>query len=127
MTQLTAHDSLYLHRKQKAVTYYIAQGLDTKEIAEVTGLSVRNVKYYAEQAMHKLGADNRAHLVTLAFFHGILRFLCVTFMLLGMGTTLARTDGELRGRSPRTSRTVRVTRNARRKQDIDDLLELVNV
>lgn len=54
-----------LSERQKDVVRLIAQGLINKEIAERLETSEHTVKYYIAQAMRKLGARTRAHMVAI--------------------------------------------------------------
>jgi len=50
-----------------------ADGLGTAEIAESRRTTAQVIKNYTYRACQKLGADNRAHLIAVAFRAGIIR------------------------------------------------------
>jgi DNA-binding NarL/FixJ family response regulator len=55
-----------LTRRQRMVVALIAQGLETREIADTLYVSMATVKTHVRHAMEKLGAHTRAQLVAVA-------------------------------------------------------------
>jgi DNA-binding CsgD family transcriptional regulator len=51
----------------------LADGLGTTEIAANRRTSAQVIKNYTYRACQKLGADNRAHLIAVAFRQGIIK------------------------------------------------------
>jgi len=126
MPTLQAHYSRWLTRQETKSTFHVANGLSNQEIGERLGICERTAKYHVENAMHKLDADNRAHMITEAFRHGILKFLCVTLMMLSVGITLTNADTDIRVSRGglKTSRATRPIRN-RRREAFGEPLELI--
>ena len=58
--------------REQEVLDLAAQGLATKQIADVLGLSIPTVKFHLSNLMTKFGAQNRAELVILAAREGFL-------------------------------------------------------
>jgi DNA-binding CsgD family transcriptional regulator len=55
---------------------HLADGLGTAEIAEIAAsrsTTAQVIKNYTYRACQKLGADNRAHLIAVAFRAGIIK------------------------------------------------------
>ncbi|NKQ52256.1 response regulator transcription factor [Amycolatopsis sp. K13G38] len=59
-------------RREYDVLRLVAAGHTNPEIGERLGLSLNTVKTYLHNVMHKLGARNRAQLITNARTHGLL-------------------------------------------------------
>jgi two-component system, NarL family, response regulator DevR len=55
------------------VLQHLADGLGTAEIAASRSTSAQVIKNYTYRACQKLGADNRAHLIAVAFRAGIIK------------------------------------------------------
>jgi DNA-binding CsgD family transcriptional regulator len=55
------------------VLQHLADGLGTAEIAVSRGTTTQVIKNHTYQACQKLGADNRAHLIAVAFQAGIIK------------------------------------------------------
>lgn len=123
----------------------IAEGLSSKEVARVMGISERTANFHADSAMDKLGARNRAHLVWIASRKGIIvpagfatlgmlifnLVVCGAFYFLlklasnisvaiALSTNLIPSDNELRRNSVRT-RVMRTVRVRTREQLANDL------
>lgn len=62
-----------LTTRELEVLHLAALGLTNAAIARELWLSSDTVKIHMTQMMRKLDADNRAHAVTQAFRHGVLR------------------------------------------------------
>ena len=54
-----------LSAREQEVAGLVAEGLTDREIAARLGLAHRTVQTHVANARHKLGADNRSHLVAL--------------------------------------------------------------
>jgi DNA-binding NarL/FixJ family response regulator len=55
-----------LSRREAEVLQHLAHGLTTEGVGKALFLSPATVRSYAENAMHKLGANNRVHAVAIA-------------------------------------------------------------
>lgn len=58
--------------RQRQLLYLTSCGLETREVADRTGLSLNTVKHQLGEAYRRLGARNRAHAVRRAFELGLL-------------------------------------------------------
>jgi DNA-binding NarL/FixJ family response regulator len=81
----------------------VASGHTNSEIGQQLDLSLNTVKAYLSNVMHKLGARNRAQVITNARAHGLLLICCPNSSPCQIGR-LDGTDriGHLVGRSPST-------------------------
>jgi len=61
-----------LSRRELEIVRYIARGFANKQIAYQLNISEQTVKNHIESIMRKLGAKNRAHVVTLAIRQGLI-------------------------------------------------------
>lgn len=59
--------------REMEVLELVANGYSAKEVAETLGIAPRTVERHTENARLKMRARNRAHMVTKAVMHGILR------------------------------------------------------
>ena len=107
MSTLQARTNRYLTNQETKAIVHVANGLSNHEIGERLGICERTAKYHVENAMHKLDADNRTHMVTEAFHHRILEFLVLVLVLHSglMLPTAAEKENPLRPRSGGTRRT----------------------
>jgi DNA-binding NarL/FixJ family response regulator len=64
-----------LTAREREVLRLIAQGLPSKQVAQVLNISERTVKFHVSSLLRKLGADNRAQAVALAAERGLLESL----------------------------------------------------
>ena len=64
--------SSLLSRRELEVMKRISWGERTKEMADIMGLSEFTIKQYVQAAIHKLGAQNRAHAVSELLRKGII-------------------------------------------------------
>ena len=55
------------------IMQHLADGLGTAEIAATRSTSAQVIKNYTYRACQKLGADNRAHLIAVAFRAGLIK------------------------------------------------------
>jgi two-component system, NarL family, response regulator DevR len=55
------------------IMQHLADGLGSAEIAASRSTSAQVIKNYTYRACQKLGADNRAHLIAVAFRAGIIK------------------------------------------------------
>jgi DNA-binding CsgD family transcriptional regulator len=62
-----------LSRTEVEIMQELADGLGTAEIAANRRTTAQVIKNYMYRACQKLGADNRAHLIAVAFRQGIIR------------------------------------------------------
>jgi DNA-binding NarL/FixJ family response regulator len=62
-----------LSETEVQIMQYLADGQGTREIATARQTSVQVIKNYTYHACQKLGADNRAHLIAVAFRAGIIK------------------------------------------------------
>lgn len=53
--------------RERQAARLIAQGLENKEIAAQMGITLQTVKNMVHHIFHRLGARNRAHIVSLLF------------------------------------------------------------
>jgi DNA-binding CsgD family transcriptional regulator len=65
-----ALDGPKLTPKEREVLARIVEGDTNAELARVLGISAWTAKFHTANLLRKLGAKNRAHLVTLAFRTG---------------------------------------------------------
>jgi LuxR family transcriptional regulator, transcriptional regulator of spore coat protein len=79
INNLEVHD---LPQRQAETLVLTAQGLSSKEVARAMGISSRTVEMNLHHSMLRLGARNRAHLVTQAIAAGILKIRTAAFLLL---------------------------------------------
>jgi DNA-binding CsgD family transcriptional regulator len=56
------------------IMQHLADGLGSAEIAASRSTSAQVIKNYTYRACQKLGADNRAHLIAVAFRAGIIKW-----------------------------------------------------
>jgi DNA-binding CsgD family transcriptional regulator len=59
-----------LNAREIEVLQHLADGLGTADIAANRSTSAQVIKNYTYRACQKLGADNRAHLIAVAFPNG---------------------------------------------------------
>ena len=64
----------FLTPKQQLIMELIAEGLDTKQIAEETNTSVSNIEKMITRILDKVDAHNRTNAVTQCFRRGIIGF-----------------------------------------------------
>jgi two-component system nitrate/nitrite response regulator NarL len=64
-------ESPSLSAREKEIIKYIADGLNSKEIAKSLFLSVRTIETHRSRILHKLGLKNTAELVRLAIIENI--------------------------------------------------------
>ena len=64
--------ALKLSERELSVLRLVAEGLQTKQIAQALVISERTVKFHINSIFRKLGADNRAQAVALAAQRGLL-------------------------------------------------------
>jgi DNA-binding CsgD family transcriptional regulator len=62
-----------LTAKETSILQSLADGLGTKEIAEMHGTSPQTIKNFVYRSCQKTGCDNRVHLVAQAIRRGIVR------------------------------------------------------
>ena len=62
-----------LNTNEVEVLQELADGLGTAEIAASSRTTAQVIKNYTYRACQKLGADNRAHLIAVAFRAGLIR------------------------------------------------------
>ena len=62
-----------LSDRELEIVQFLADSLDTKEIARKLGTSVETVRKQIQSLMSKLGVNNRAGAVAVAFRAGLLR------------------------------------------------------
>jgi DNA-binding CsgD family transcriptional regulator len=62
-----------LNATEIEVSQHLADGLGTAEIAANRSTTAQVIKNYTYRACQKLGADNRAHLIAVAFRAGIIK------------------------------------------------------
>jgi two-component system, NarL family, response regulator DevR len=55
------------------IMQHLADGLGTAEIAASRSTTAQVIKNYTYRACQKLGADNRAHVIAVAFRQGIIK------------------------------------------------------
>ncbi len=61
-----------LTRREREVVFLTSNGLTSKEVALQIELAPRTVERHLENARHKMGARNRAHLIVKASEAGVL-------------------------------------------------------
>jgi DNA-binding NarL/FixJ family response regulator len=59
--------------REKQVLKLVAEGLSSKEVADVLGISVKTAMTHREHVMEKLGVHNRTELVRFAIRRGVIR------------------------------------------------------
>jgi len=69
----SGHESLF-----EQIVRYVAQGYLNKEISQALGTSEQYIKNCIFSITRKLGARNRAHLIILALFNGLLDLQSLT-------------------------------------------------
>lgn len=131
-------------REHEAVVC-IAEGLSSKELARVLGISERTANFHVDGAMEKLGARNRSHLVWIAsregiiiptgfatlgllitnlvvcgVFYSLLKFFSNVSVAIALSSNLIPADDVLRRNSVRT-RVMRTVRVKTREQTAVDL------
>lgn len=57
---------------EKKIISLIANGLRSKEVAEITGLKTRTVETYIQELRRLYGARNTTHLISIAYQRKIL-------------------------------------------------------
>jgi LuxR family transcriptional regulator of spore coat protein len=62
-----------LTARELEILEYIAQGLSTKEVAQVIDIAARTIDRHIENIRLKLRAKNRTHMVTCAVMEGLLQ------------------------------------------------------
>jgi two-component system, NarL family, response regulator DevR len=62
-----------LNASEIEVLQHLADGVGTADIAASGSTSAQVIKNYTYRACQKLGADNRAHLIEIAFRAGIIK------------------------------------------------------
>lgn len=62
-----------LSNRETTILMCIADGMTNSQIAEEMFLSEQSVKMAVQSITYKLGANNRAHAVGIAYHRGILR------------------------------------------------------
>jgi DNA-binding CsgD family transcriptional regulator len=62
-----------LNATEIEVLQHLADGLGTAEIAASRRTTAQVIKNYTYRACQKLGADNRAHLIAVAFRAGLIK------------------------------------------------------
>ncbi|WP_433521238.1 response regulator [Nocardia pseudovaccinii] len=73
-SRISAAESLeVLTTREREVLAMVAQGLSNEEIAEKMYVSPLTVRTHVQRAMSKLGVQNRAQLVVIAFQSGLVR------------------------------------------------------
>ncbi|WP_330178700.1 response regulator transcription factor [Nocardia sp. NBC_01503] len=73
-SRISAAESLaVLTAREREVVAMVAEGLSNEEIAEKMYVSPLTVRTHVQRAMSKLGVQNRAQLVVLAFQSGLVR------------------------------------------------------
>lgn len=73
-SRISAAESLeVLTAREREVVAMVAQGLSNEEIAEKMYVSPLTVRTHVQRAMSKLGVQNRAQLVVIAFQSGLVR------------------------------------------------------
>ncbi|MEV6334097.1 response regulator transcription factor [Nocardia vinacea] len=73
-SHISAAESLeVLTAREREVVTMVAQGLSNEEIAEKMYVSPLTVRTHVQRAMSKLGVQNRAQLVVIAFQSGLVR------------------------------------------------------
>ncbi|MFI7664754.1 response regulator [Nocardia sp. NPDC049526] len=73
-SHVNAAESLeILTAREREVVAMVAEGLSNEEIAEKVYLSPLTVRTHVQRAMSKVGAQNRAQLVVIAFQSGLVR------------------------------------------------------
>ncbi|MFE2958310.1 response regulator [Nocardia tengchongensis] len=73
-SRISAADSLeVLTAREREVVAMVAEGLSNEEIAEKMYVSPLTIRTHVQRAMSKLGVQNRAQLVVLAFQSGLVR------------------------------------------------------
>ena len=71
---LLLNADLALTRRETDIIERIANGYSAKEVAQQVRIAPRTVERHIENARHKLGAKNTAHLITRAVMTGLLSF-----------------------------------------------------
>jgi DNA-binding NarL/FixJ family response regulator len=61
-----------LSERELQVLRHVTDGLASKQIAHILGISERTVKFHLQSIFNKLGAENRAQAVALAVQKGLL-------------------------------------------------------
>src|SRR5512133_952275 len=65
-----------LGRREIEILQQIADGIPTREIAAASNTSLQVIKNHTYRAAQKLGADNRGHLIAVAFRAGFIKGAC---------------------------------------------------
>jgi two-component system, NarL family, response regulator DevR len=75
VTNVYERKALYkpLNVNEIEIMQHLAHGLGTAEIAASRSTTAQVIKTYRYRACQKLGADNRAHLIAVAFRAGIIK------------------------------------------------------
>lgn len=72
LTHSINEPAINLSKRELEVMKYIAEGVSTKEVAQMLNLSEVTIKQYVRQSISKLGAMNRTHAVSILFRKKIL-------------------------------------------------------
>lgn len=103
--------------RQAALTALAAQGLSSKKIAVIAGITESTSRVTLQQARERIGAKSVAHLVAIAISRGWIAPLLVALMVsaispdVHMQRTRSRTGG--------TRHTVSVTKLSRRQESLN--------
>lgn len=75
LTGVAANDPMLpsLTRREVEVLELVSQGNSAKEVGGLIGIAPRTVERYIENVRLKLGARNRAHMITRAMSVGLLK------------------------------------------------------
>ena len=112
-----------LSPRESEATLCVAEGLTGKQIAGVMGITPRTAEAHVENAMCKLGASNRAHLIAIAFSCKILVSGAATFkcllvnLIVGLALAISVTSTNANLMRPRPSRPVARVMRASRARD----------